>query len=331
VRPGYAVNVKGLSRQFFQVAYQRGSGLGDFGCSPARSWNAQRGIILGIALVVDTRGPAGSHTDVDAAIRPTSRCSMRAARLITRMSRAGAAALPAAAAASVALYELPALAFALPMLRPRFGIVDRLGTGDVALTFDDGPHRHGTPAVLHALADEGVSATFFLVGEQVLRDPGLAAEIVAAGHEVGLHCHRHRLLSRLGPREVFDDLRVAAGAIESATGRRPVLYRPPYGVFNLTALRAAHRRGWQPTLWTRWGRDWERRATPGSIVANLCRGLGPGDILLLHDADHYAAAGSWRKTVAALPCLLDALREQGLQPVALTGPSPPAVSGQAAV
>jgi len=256
---------------------------------------------------------------------------MGAVDLTARMARASAAVLPATTTAAVALYELPALAFPLSALRPRFGIVDRLGTGDVALTFDDGPHRHGTPAVLHALADEGVSATFFLVGEQVVRDPGLAAEVVAAGHEVGLHCHRHRLLSRLRPRDVLDDLRVAAGAIESATGRRPVLYRPPYGVFNLTALLAARRRGWQPTLWTRWGRDWERRATPGSIVANLCRGLGPGDILLLHDADHYAAAGSWRKTVAALPCLLDTLRERGLHPVALTGFSPPAVSGQAAV
>ena len=239
--------------------------------------------------------------------------------------------MPAAAAAAIALYELPALAFPLSMLRRPFGIVDRLGNGCVALTFDDGPHRHGTPAVLRALAREGVSATFFLVGEQVVRDSGLAAEVVAAGHEVGLHCHRHRLLSRLTPREVVDDFRAAVEAIESATGRCPALYRPPYGVFNLAALLVAHRRGWQPTLWTRWGRDWERRATPGSIVANLCRGLGPGDILLLHDADHYAAAGSWRKTVAALPRLLDTLRERGLQPVALTVPCLPEVPGPAAV
>ena len=239
--------------------------------------------------------------------------------------------LPAAAAAAVALYEFPALAFALPIVRRPLGIVDRLDSGRVALTFDDGPHRSGTPAVLRALAREGVSATFFLVGEQVVRNPGLAAEVVAAGHEVGLHCHRHRLLLRLTPREVVDDFRAAADAIGSATGRSPVLYRPPYGVFNLAALLTAHRRGWQPTLWTRWGRDWERRATPGSIVMNLCRGLGPGDILLLHDADHYATDGSWRKTVAALPRLLEALRERGLQPVALTNSRRQGVSGRAAV
>ncbi len=156
--------------------------------------------------------------------------------------------LPAAAAAAVALYELPALAFPLPMLRRRLGIVDRLGSGSVTLTFDDGPHRHGTPAVLRALAAEAISATFFLVGEQVVRDPGLAAEVVAAGHEVGLHCYRHRLPLRLSPREVVDDLRAAA--IESATGRCPVLYRPPDGVFNLAALLAAHAAvgWWQKTV-----------------------------------------------------------------------------------
>jgi peptidoglycan/xylan/chitin deacetylase (PgdA/CDA1 family) len=250
-----------------------------------------------------------------------------------RISGGGALVLPAAAAA-VALYELPALSFALSMLRRPLGIVDRLDglePGRVALTFDDGPHRQGTAAVLRALAGEGVSATFFLVGEQVARNPGLAAEVVAAGHEVGLHCYRHRLLAGLTPRQVADDLRAAAEAIGSATGRCPLLYRPPYGVFNLAALLAARRRGWQPTLWTRWGRDWERRASPGSIVANLCRGLGPGDILLLHDADHYAAAGSWQKTAAALPYLLERLRERGLQPVALTSPSPAAAPGRAAV
>jgi len=239
--------------------------------------------------------------------------------------------LPAAAVAVLALYELPALTFAFPILRRPLGVVDRLDGGGVALTFDDGPHRHGTPAVLRTLAREGVSATFFLVGEQVIRNPGLAAEIVAEGHEVGLHCHRHRLLLRLTPREVADDFRAAADAIGSATGISPVLYRPPYGVFNLAALLAARRRGWQPTLWTRWGRDWERRATPESIAANLCRGLRPADILLLHDADHYSAAGSWRKTVAALPRLLDTLRERGLQPVALPHFDGRDVSGRAAV
>ena len=94
-----------------------------------------------------------------------------------------------------------------------------------------------------------------------------------------------------------------------------MLYRPPYGVLNAAALRDARRRGWRTLLWSDWGRDWERRATPESIATLLTRGASPGAVLLLHDADDYGAAGSWRRTVAALPRVLDTLAERGLDPV----------------
>ena len=73
------------------------------------------------------------------------------------------------------------------------------GVDSVALTFDDGPHPEGTPAVLERLAERGALATFFLVGEQVERRPALVGEIVAAGHEVALHGHTHRGHLRLSP------------------------------------------------------------------------------------------------------------------------------------
>src|SRR5947209_6486056 len=89
-------------------------------------------------------------------------------------------------------YLLPGLAATVPALRRPLGIADRTRDGrGCALTFDDGPHPRGTPAILEALARRGALATFFLVGEQVARNPGLAAEIVAAGHGIGLHCDRH--------------------------------------------------------------------------------------------------------------------------------------------
>src|ERR1700733_2972096 len=212
-------------------------------------------------------------------------------------------------------YALPALAGALPALRPAFGIADRTLRGEgYALTFDDGPHREGTPAVLEALAARGVRATFFLVGEQVARNPGLAAEIVAAGHGVGLHCNRHRNQLRLGPRAVREDIMRAAARIEETTGRPIERYRPPYGIFNAAALALVRANGWRPLLWTHWGRDWEARATPDSIVAKLVgREVREGSVLLLHDADDYSAEGSWRRTVAALPGVLSALERRGLR------------------
>src|SRR5206468_8793043 len=131
----------------------------------------------------------------------------------------------------VAAWSAPAAAPFAPALARLLRIPTRLGRPHgVALTFDDGPHVHGTPAVLEALGRAGATATFFLVGEQVERNPSLAAEIAAAGHEVAIHGQRHVLLLRRAPRALARDLDRAAAVIAVATGRAPTLYRPPYGV-----------------------------------------------------------------------------------------------------
>lgn len=217
----------------------------------------------------------------------------------------------------MASYLLPGLAGAWPAMRGPLGVEDRTSSGrGYALTFDDGPHAEGTPAVLEILGRERVGATFFLVGEQVLRNPGVAREIVAAGHGIGLHCHRHRNLLRLTPWQVREDIARAQEIIEGETGVSPELYRPPYGVLNAAALRLARRHGWRTLLWSQWGRDWEARATPQSIAERVIDGAGEGSVLLLHDADDYSAPGSWRRTAAALPRVLDTLAARGLHATA---------------
>ena len=227
--------------------------------------------------------------------------------------RAARIAVGVASTAAVA-YVLPGLAGAWPPLRRPLGVEDRTtsGTG-YALTFDDGPHARGTPAVLEVLARERTAATFFLVGEQVRRNPSLPREILAAGHAVALHCDRHRNLLRLAPSQVREDIARAEETIGAATGLTPSLYRPPYGVLNASALALARRRGWRTLLWSHWGRDWERRATPESIAALATAGAGAGSVLLLHDADDYSAPGSWKHTVAALPAVIETMRARGVE------------------
>jgi len=225
--------------------------------------------------------------------------------------------LGAVASLALASHALPALAAAWRPLRAPLGIEDRTASGrGYALTFDDGPHPQGTPAVLEILAREGARATFFLVGEQVRRDPTLVAEILAAGHDVALHCDRHRNLLRLAPAQVREDIDRAQAAIEEASSRRVQIYRPPYGVLSGSALRLARARGWRTLLWSDWGRDWEAHATADSIAARVTAHASEGAVLLLHDADHYSAAGSWRRTAAALPQILETLARRGLEPVA---------------
>lgn len=220
--------------------------------------------------------------------------------------------------AGAAAWSAPAAAAHVRPLAAALGIRTRLDRPGIALTFDDGPHIDGTPAVLEALARRGVVATFFLVGEQVARHPSLAAEIAAAGHEIALHGHAHTLLLRRTPRGLADDLDRALVAIGEATGARPAAYRAPYGVFSAGALALCRRRGWEPTLWSRWGRDWGARVTPEAIARRASLALAPGDIVLLHDADHYSARDSWRRTVAALPAVLDSALAVGAPLVRLT-------------
>jgi peptidoglycan/xylan/chitin deacetylase (PgdA/CDA1 family) len=226
--------------------------------------------------------------------------------------RSAICALGAAATA----WSLPAPAPHVSSLAAVLGIPLRLpDAAGVALTFDDGPHPQGTPAVLEALARAGATATFFVVGERVVREPALAREIVAAGHAVALHGQRHRCQLRLTPAALDDDLSRIAATVEGAIGRATTLYRPPYGVFSAAGLALVRRRGWRTLLWSRWGRDWGARATPAAIAARATRALRAGDVVLLHDDDSYSSAGSWRRTAAALPAILDAVHCVGLRTV----------------
>jgi peptidoglycan/xylan/chitin deacetylase (PgdA/CDA1 family) len=210
----------------------------------------------------------------------------------------------------------PALAPVVPAVARRFGLARTLPDADgVALTFDDGPHPEGTPMILEILARERVRATFFLVGEQVVRRPALAAEIVACGHAVALHGYRHRWQPRLSDGVLVDDVARGMQAILQATGVRPTLHRPPYGCYSPGGLRAARAAGLAPLLWSRWGRDWRKFTSPRRITARATRDLGAGDVILLHDADFYSARHSHRRTAAALPAIITAVRRRGLATV----------------
>jgi peptidoglycan/xylan/chitin deacetylase (PgdA/CDA1 family) len=182
----------------------------------------------------------------------------------------------------------------------------------VAITFDDGPHPEGTPAVLGVLARAGARATFFLVGEQVERRPALAAEIVAAGHAVALHGYRHRLQLRISAANVDDDVRHGLEVVQDAARTAVRWHRPPYGVYSAAGLRAARAAGLHPLLWSRWGKDWRKFTTPARIAARAAKDVSSGDVILLHDADFYSARQSHRRTVEALPLILAELSAAGI-------------------
>ena len=184
--------------------------------------------------------------------------------------------------------------------------------GTVALSFDDGPHPLGTPAVLDALDVVGWRATFFVLGEQVRRYPEIVTETVRRGHAVALHGDGHRYLIGRTPGATMRDLRRGRDSVANLLGTAPSWWRPPYGVLSGPALVAARTLRLRPVLWSSWGRDWRTGATPSTVVADLLAGSPNGGTLLLHDSDLMSAPGSWRVTVAALPLLAEQLAARGL-------------------
>ena len=176
--------------------------------------------------------------------------------------------------------------------------LQRLASG-AALTFDDGPDPDGTPAVLDALDAAGVRATFFVLGEQLMRHHAVAREALARGHELALHCFEHAHYDDLPGRMARDDIARAVGTFEIACGRRPRFFRPPYGRFDDHAYEACSDLGLEPVYWSSWGLDWE--PIDGARIAELVsRDLSEGAIVLLHDSARYGHRPDASATAAAI-------------------------------
>jgi peptidoglycan-N-acetylglucosamine deacetylase len=187
--------------------------------------------------------------------------------------------------------------------------IERVPSG-VAITFDDGPDPDCTPPILDALDAAGVKATFFLVGEQLMRHHAIARETATRGHELALHGYEHVDHDSLRPQAARDDLARALGAFEAATGRKPRFFRPPYGRFSEASYDACRHLGMEPVYWSAWGMDWE--PIPAERVADLAtRDLVDGSIVLLHDSARYGHRPDCGPTAAAVGAIAARAAESG--------------------
>lgn len=197
-------------------------------------------------------------------------------------------------------------AFVLSCL-PRGAVVQK-GTGHhVYLTFDDGPHSENTPRLIDALRANGVKATFFVQGQNVVRFSAIARRIVEEGHRIAGHSWSHRRLPQWAFRETWGEFVRTKEAIQEAVGVETNWYRPPFGWVTLPMLAYAATGRMKLVLWSVDSDDDRTR----SVAAILAKGrqVRGGDIVLCHD-DNEAI-------LEALPALVYEWRTRGLEPRAL--------------
>lgn len=216
-------------------------------------------------------------------------------------------------AATLALWFGPDLLLVYHVLSPhaqglvrmhrRFATTQR----EVWLTIDDGPDPQDTPRLLELLAAHGARATFFVIGENAARHPGLIRAMADGGHEVAHHTQTHPLATFwcASPGRVARELD-AALAVLGAAGVKPGRFRPPAGIKNLWLARALRVRGLTCVGWSARGLErWHSAAE--AVATRVLRGLAPGSILLLHEGPRVPAA----IRVEAIRRVLERLREQG--------------------
>lgn len=273
-------------------------------------WRSDRGALAGVPLTI----PMG--------LRALGRALARASLWALTLGGALAAGLalsgapvpaPVLTAALLALVgTLGTLAW-LPGLQV-FGPVPCRGASvdSVALTFDDGPDPRGTPGVLAALAEQDARATFFVLGEKVRAHPELARAILEQGHEIALHGHDHRVARAFWRPAMAADLARAQAAVQEVCGVRPRLYRPPAGVVVPSLLDVARAWGLQVVGWS--VRPGDGLGGSGALIADrVLRGLGAGDVVLLHDVPSPMASDGTLAAADALPRILDGLAARGLR------------------
>lgn len=155
---------------------------------------------------------------------------------------------------------------------------------EIALTFDDGPHRADTPQVLELLARHGVQSTFFVVGKRVRRAPELVRMAAGLGHQIGLHGYHHRPFTletgAMLRKELHDTQALVLEECGPAAGPANCV-RPPFGLFLPATLRNLAAWGYQPVMWNVVPFHWLQPAQ--TSVRQVLQQTANGSLLVLHE------------------------------------------------
>lgn len=171
----------------------------------------------------------------------------------------------------------------------------------IVLTFDDGPNDKSTVEILTILNKYDVKATFFVLGQNVVKYPDVVKMMHEQGHEVANHSWSHKDLTKLNPTQMNAEMDRASNAIFKAIGEYPTAYRPPYGAVNANVREEIQL---TPVLWNIDTMDWHHK-DPVKTLENVKANAKDGGIVLMHDIHQQSAE--------ALEAVIQYLQEEGYE------------------
>jgi peptidoglycan/xylan/chitin deacetylase (PgdA/CDA1 family) len=173
----------------------------------------------------------------------------------------------------------------------------------IYLSFDDGPHPDATPFVLAELKKYNAKATFFCIGNNVLKHPNVYELILSEGHKVGNHTYDHVNGWKTETKDYLENIKDAAALIDSN------LFRPPYGRITKKQIRALLLNKELPqeiVMWDVLSGDFDLKIDGATCAKNVIKHAGPGSIIVFHDSQK-----AWDRMSFALPLVLDYFSKLG--------------------
>jgi len=178
----------------------------------------------------------------------------------------------------------------------------------VSLTFDDGPDPETTTKILDILNKYNMPASFFCVGNKIEKDAEIVREVFAGGHIIGNHSYSHsKIFDLRSTGNMIKEIEKTSEIIYETIGKKPMLFRPPFGVTNPLLAKAIKKTGVISMGWSL--RSWDTNGRVGRVVNRLKRKVHPGDVILFHD--------NRPNTVKILIRFLPYLIEKGYQVIPL--------------
>ena len=171
-----------------------------------------------------------------------------------------------------------------------------------AITFDCAWGTEYTDAILSALKNSSVRATFFMVEFWAEKYPGFVKKIDESGCEIGTHSSTHSYMSKLNAEGIKAELSTSSQAIKDVTGKEVELFRPPYGDYDDELIKTASELGYYTIQWDVDSLDW-KDVSASDIAMRVINGVKNGSIILMHNNGLH--------TAEAVPVILETLKNRG--------------------